>query len=134
MLTIANPAFIIMIYSEYKKWMQRLVVQISISAPPSKKLQYLHFRFHANYFLLPWRDSWRNLADDQCSSIKQYLPYHTVVDWPEIGRLMEVFADHCVFTWYGRYSSWIFYCQHVIKKRKSASNLKKIISLNFSRT
>ncbi len=30
------------------------------SAPHQVKTQYLHFRFHANYFLLPLKDSWRN--------------------------------------------------------------------------
>ena len=36
--------------------------------PHQVKMQYLHFRFNANYFLLPWKVP-EKLAADQCSSI-----------------------------------------------------------------
>ncbi len=60
----------------------------------------------------------KKLADDQCSSITKGSIYHikptyiqpftTVVDWPEIGCLMEVstmfhICRYCIFTWGGRY-------------------------------
>ena len=67
--------------------------------PHQVKTQYLHFRFHATCFLLPWKIP-DNLADDKRSSITKDSIYHikhmyiqpftTVVDWPEIGCLMEV--------------------------------------------
>ncbi len=58
----------------------------------------------------------KKLADDQCSSIPKGSIYHinhmyiqpftTVVDWPEIGCMMEVstmfyICRYCVFTWDG---------------------------------
>ncbi len=44
------------------------------SAPP-RKMQYLHFRLHANYFLLPGRFL-KKLADDQCTFITKGSIYH----------------------------------------------------------
>ncbi len=70
------------------------------------------------------------LADDQCSSITKGSIYHikhmyihpftTVVDWLEIGSLMEVSAmfyicRYCVFAWNGRtivQRAW-YYDKHV---------------------
>ncbi len=61
----------------------------------------------------------KKLSDDQCSSITKDSIYHirhiyvqlftTVVDWPEIGSLMEVFTmfnscRYCIFTWWGRHA------------------------------
>ncbi len=78
----------------------------------------LHFRFYANYFLLPWKFL-KKLTDNQCSSITKDSIYHImkhmyiqpftiVVDWPDIGCLMEVSTmsyncRYCVFTWWGRW-------------------------------
>ena len=72
------------------------------SASKNAVLSILHFRFHANYFTLPWKI--KKLADDQCSSSSitegsMYRVKHNYVsiqlftmgmDLPEIARLMEV--------------------------------------------
>ena len=86
------------------------------------KMQYLHFRFHAKYFLLPWNIP-EKLADDQCSSItkgsiyhikRMYIhPFTTVVDWSEMWHLMEVSTMFYIcryrgFSWYGRHGSVAF--------------------------
>ncbi len=83
--------------------------------PRQVKTQYLHFRFHANYFLLPWKDSWRNQQTMLFNNWRQYLQYQTCEYnplpwewiWPEIAHLMEVsiminICRYCIFTWYGR--------------------------------
>ncbi len=53
----------------------------SISHQPYKvKMQYVFFRLHTNYILLPWKRFLQKLADDQCSSITKssiYIPYQT---------------------------------------------------------
>ena len=64
--------------------------------PYQVKTQYLHFRFHANYFLLPWK-----IPEEKCSSMTKGSNYHinhmyiqpftTIVDWPENWCLMEVY-------------------------------------------
>ncbi len=78
------------------------------SAPLSKNAVSA-FRFHANYFLLTWK------IPLKVSSIHikhMYIqPFTTIVDWPEVGCLMEVstilyICRYCVFTWYGR-DKWI---------------------------
>ncbi len=89
----------------------------SIILPHQVKMQYLHFRFHANYTFFYSGRFLKKLADDQCSSISKGSIYHinhmdmqpftTVVSWPEIGCLMEVstmfdICTYCIFTWDGR--------------------------------
>ncbi len=84
-------------------------------------MQYLHFRFYANYFLLlyvyyehVWTYIWvlsftledsKKLEEDQCSAITKGSLYHikhmyiqpfTTVEWPEI------FCRYFIFTWRGR--------------------------------
>ncbi len=88
----------------------------STMSAPLSKTQYLHFRFHASTFFY-LRRFLKKLADDQCSLITKAVstmwnimyiqPFTTVVDWPEIGCLMEVstvfhICRYCVFTWDGR--------------------------------
>ena len=63
------------------------------------KMQYLHFRFHANYFLLPWKIA-EEISRQLCSRItkgsiyhirRMYIqPFTTKVVWPEIWCLMKV--------------------------------------------
>ncbi len=72
------------------------------------KTQYVYFRLHTNYFLLPWKIL-KKLADDQCSSVTNMSmqPFTMRVDWPEIWSLMEIiyhvwYFTYCVFTLYGR--------------------------------
>ena len=86
--------------------------------PHLVKMQYLHFRFHTNYFFFNLERFLKKLADGRCSSITKgsichvkhvYIqPFTTVVDWPEIACLMEVstmfyICRYCVFTWWGRF-------------------------------
>ncbi len=90
--------------------------------PHNVKTQYLHFRFHANYFSYLGRSE--KLGDDQCSSWTKGSIYHinhmsiqpftTVVDWPETWCLMEVsgmlyICGCCVFTWDGKSLLWYSY-------------------------
>ncbi len=85
------------------------------------KMQYLHFRFHANYFLLPGRflknQQTINTSRDQYSFISKGSIYHinhmyiqyfaTVMNYPVVVCLMEVstrfyICRYCVFTFLGR--------------------------------
>ncbi len=89
------------------------------------KTQYVHFRSHAEYILLPWKISeeisrWSMLFHTKGS----YLPYETHisiqpftmgVDWSDIWCLMEVSTMFyicrycvCVFTWWSRI--WVTFC------------------------
>ena len=83
--------------------------------PYKVKMQYVHFRLHTNYFLLPWKIL-KKLVDDQWSSITKgsiYHIYHYVhttfyhwMDWPEIGcfngsiSIMFDICTYCVFILY----------------------------------
>ncbi len=91
------------------------------SLPPEVKTLYLHFRYHANYFLLPWY-SWKKLADDRCSSITKGSIYHikhwyiqpftTAVDCSEIWWLMEVSTMfyNCRMQILHFYLGWQIFC------------------------
>ncbi len=83
--------------------------------PHQVKTQYLHFRFYANYFLLPWKISEEISRRSMLShNFRIYhinhmyiQPFTTAGDWPEIGCLKEVSTIFytcrcCVFTWWGR--------------------------------
>ncbi len=85
--------------------------------PYKVKMQYVHFRLHANYFLLPWK-----ICEESCIqsrffnnlkavatilNIMYIQPFTMGVDWPEIRRLMEVsimfnICTYWIFTWYRR--------------------------------
>ncbi len=88
---------------------------MSSTLPHKVKMQYLHFRSHAEYFLLSCLGKFLKWwADHQSSSITKggiyhikhmYIqPFTIVADWPEIWCLLEVSAmfyicRYCVFTW-----------------------------------
>ncbi len=92
-------------------------IAATLYLPHQVKTQYLHFRFHANYFPLPWkipegisRRSISSITKGSIYHIKHMYIQHFAMgeDWPEIERLMEVstmfyICRYCVFTWYGRY-------------------------------
>ncbi len=113
---------------------------VNTNLPHYVKTEYLHFRFHATIHCL---DRFlKKLADDQCSSItiksincikqNNIQPFTTVVDWPEIWRLMEVstmfyVCRYCVFTWYGRKCTRISLWFLVYKNQQSVPNYCKKI-------
>ncbi len=62
----------------FKKSLNHKLLITSTHLLPQVKMQYLHFRFHANYFLLPW-----NIPEEISRqsmlfhNLRQYLPYRT---------------------------------------------------------
>ncbi len=58
------------------------------------KTQYLHFNFHANCFLLPWKIQCSTKGSIYHIKHMYIQPFTKVVDWPEIRCLMEV---HCIY-------------------------------------
>ncbi len=55
----------------YVTWSSRM----SHVLPHKVKMQYVHFRSHAEYFLLPWKFL-KKLADNQCCSITKNSIYY----------------------------------------------------------
>ena len=103
----------------FQQWPHPKIVEDerSRTLPHQVKTQYLHFRFHANYFILPWKIpeeiSRRSMlfhnskAVSTISNIMNIQHFTTVVDWPEIWCLMEIssmsyICRYCVFTWGGK--------------------------------
>ena len=88
-------------------------------------MQYVHFRWHTNYFLLPWKDISNHISRQSMLLISKGSTYHVrhydvqlsiqpftmEVDWPKIGCLMEVsimfdICTYCIFTLYRRHDGW----------------------------
>ena len=76
------------------------------------KSQYVHFRLHANYFLLPWKIHNEVIRQPKLfNNLRQYLPsnIHTTfnmgVDWNWMFKwkylLYVWYSTYCVFTLYG---------------------------------
>ena len=72
---------------------------ILIMLPYTVKTQYVHFRSHAEYFLLPWKIPdeisrrsvlFHSEAASIISNIMYMQPFRVEVYWPEIWHLMEV--------------------------------------------
>ncbi len=89
------------------------------STAPPRKNAVSAFQVSSKLLLFYLGRFLKKLADDQCSSITKGSIYHIkymyihpftiVVNWPEIGGLMEVstmfyICRYCVFTWWGRAS------------------------------
>ena len=108
------------------------------------KTQYLHFRLHANYFLLPWKiPAEISRRPMLFNNERQYLPCQTYVDttfydvrdWHEIGRLIEVstlfyICTYCVFTLYGSIAV-LFHWYNVEKAPLFVKSRQKELQIHF---
>ncbi len=89
--------------------------------PYKVEIQYVHFRLHTKYFLLPWKipeeiSRQSRLFHNKMAKWSIYYMKHIniqpssmEVDWPEIGCLMEVstmfyICTYCIFTLWAGYS------------------------------
>ena len=96
--------------------MLRDTVPYCITLPHKVKVQYMHFRSHTEYFLLPWKipeeiSRWLMFYHNYKGSIyytkHMYIqPFSIEVDWPEIWCLMKIstmfyICTYCIFTLWG---------------------------------
>ncbi len=65
--------------------------------PHKVKTQYVHFRSHAGYFLLPWKIPEKKLSDDQCSSktkennyYSKHMYIYNLLAWKWIDQIFDI--------------------------------------------